>query len=240
MAELLASGNIYYQKIIGGIAQGYNSLGNVTAFSLKESADLKERVSKGKDTYGQSLSVVYVKKPVELSFAFDEADEINLEMAFLGISSEVNNGAGTLTAVEVLAKRDRWVSIGENRNLVADGLEVKSADDVTTYTLNVDYTINYVIGMLKVLKSGSIGDGDIVKVSGTKNAVSGTIIKGGTQPVLRGGFMLDGINLDNKRNLVVTIPLAVVTPDSAIDFVTFSGRPILQDGTAYTVKYLDM
>ncbi|MCP4700050.1 MAG: hypothetical protein GY862_24835 [Gammaproteobacteria bacterium] len=247
MAGILAAGDVYYEKTVSGVGQGYNPLGNVTAFSLKESADLKERVSKGKDTYGQSLSVVYVKKPAEFSFAFDEANEVNLQMALLGTSSEVNDSAGTLAGVEVSTKLDRWVEIGTNRNLVAAGLEVKSADDVTTYVLDVDYKINYAIGMLKTLQSGSIVNGDIVKVSGTKNAVSGTTINGGTQPRLRGAFMLDGINLDNDRNLVVTIPLAVITPDSAIDFmsddwasVTFSGRPILQDGIAYTVEYLDM
>ena len=115
--------------------------------------------------------------------------------------------------------------------------------------LGTDYDVNYVIGMLKVLAGGSIADGDVLHVSGTNNAITGTKISGGTKPNLRGGFILDGVNLDNERNLVVTIPLAVITPDSPIDFkssdwasVTFSGRPILQDGAEapYTVEYLDL
>ena len=236
MSGLLGAGDLYFNRIVGGSSVGYSLLGNVTQLALQEPNELKERISKKRNSRGASLDAAYIKTPATMSFSFDEIDWANLELALLGDRTAVSTGSGTMTNVAVVTKDDKWVEIG-HRNIATAGLVVTNVAGSTTYVLGTDYEFNYNLGMIKVIGAGAIGTGETVHIDGTYGAISGSKVVAGTNTVLQGAFLLDGKNLADDSPFVVTIPKAIVAPSSPIDFladdftsVEFSGRPILLTG----------
>ena len=53
----------------------------------------------------------------------------------------------------------------------------------------------------------------------TYNAISGTSIAGGTQTQVRAQFKLDGVNFADQLRVIVDVWEAILTPDSAFDFL---------------------
>jgi hypothetical protein len=246
MAGMMLEGDLYLNRVINNVEQGFIFLGNTTSFTIQEPTNVVERPSKGKGTYGAALSTIYTKTPAQMSFAFDEMDAENVAMAWLGTSEDVNDAAGTLTAVDVTAKLNSFVDIPDYRNLVQSGFTVTDSGAVTTYVLGTDYEVNWALGMIKALPGGAISDAEALKISGTSNALSGKRVKGGNQQLLEGEFRLDGYNKDGGKEAHLYIPKAVFAPNGAIDLkgdgfanASFDGRPVLLPGND-AAYWLDM
>lgn len=193
-------------------------IAEVDKLELKTPADLIRRVSNGRETYGQSKGGISVPKATEFSITFAAASVEMLRMKLAGDTETINVGAGTLTDVVVTVVLDRWVEIG-HVNLASAGLTVKNSAGTVTYDIGVDYEINYRFGMIKALSSGSIVAGD-VKVTGTKNAISGTRILGAKRYRNILEFKLDGVNLANNKPVFLHGYRAAVSSDSAHDFMS--------------------
>lgn len=189
-----------------------------TKFEIKPNSDLKEQTSRGKTTYGQVIESVPLPKPSDLSVDLGEVNRESLSMALFGTATEINRGAGTITAEVVIAKAGKWVQLSKS-NFAEAGFLVKDTTATTTYVYGTDYIVNWRLGTIKVLAGGAIDDLDSLKVSGSYNATTGTSIAGATQSQVRAKFRLDGINFADQAPCITTVHEAVLTPDNGFDFL---------------------
>lgn len=216
----LGAGDLYvsrYDPTLGDFTD-YEGPFEATQFALQPNSELREMASRGKGTYGQVIESVPLPQPADLTVAFAEVNRESLAMALFGTSSVVNQGAGTLTAVAVDVKLGKWVPIG-HENIAAAALTVKNEADTTTYVKGTDYEINYALGWIRALATGDLADGDTVHITGTYNAITGSLIRGATQSQVRARFKLDGINFADQLPCITTVHEAVLTPDSEFDFL---------------------
>lgn len=245
----LGAGDLYISRYNPVTALFEDFVGPIetTKFEIKPKVDLKEMTSKGRETYGQVIESVPIPKPFEFTVEFAEISGDTLVSAFLGTKTDINVGAGTMTALAVTCKKGAWVEIG-HMNIVAAGFVVKNVGDTTTYVKGTDYEINYRLGMLKVLESSAIVDADVLHITGTYNAITGTQIAGGTNAQVRAKFRLDGKNFADGLPCIVDVHEAVIAADSAFNFLandfaalSLPGRLKTPVGKTepFTVKLLD-
>jgi len=218
----LGAGDLYiarYNPAIGAF-EDFDGPFESTQFQIQPNSELKEMSSRGRDTYGQVIESVPLPQPSDFSVTLAEVNRDSLALALFGTASIVNQGAGTMAAVPVTLSIGKWVEIG-HQNVVAAGLVVgeNTMVDPDVYVLGVDYEVNYRLGMIRALTTGSLTHGQIVKVSGTYNAITGTAISGATQTQLRAKFRLDGVNFADQLPVIVDVWEAILTPESAFDFL---------------------
>lgn len=80
-AVLWAAGDIYINRMVGGVSQGM--VGSIYAdkFEIKPSVDVKEATSKGRYSYGQVLDTVNLAKPTDFTIDLSEVTGDILVMA---------------------------------------------------------------------------------------------------------------------------------------------------------------
>lgn len=187
-------------------------------FEIKPNSDLKEMTSRGRSTYGQVIESVPLPKPADLSVTFSEVNKESIAMALFGTGSVLNQGSGSVTDEAITAVLGKWIKLAHG-NLATADLVVTDTAATTTYALGSDYEINYRLGMIRALSGGLIADATGLKVDYDYNAISGTTIAGGTQTQVRAQFKLDGVNFADQLPVIVDVWEAVLTPDSAFDFL---------------------
>lgn len=219
----LGGGDLYIDRYDPSTGQKIGRMGpyEVVKFEVKPNTELKELSSKGRSTYGQVIESVAIAKPADFSITFGEVNREGLTLALLGTQEAINQGAGVITDEAVVAKRDKWVQLSKS-NFATAGFAVKHTGGAPTYVLGTDYEVNYRLGMIRVLSTGAITDGQSLKVSGSYNAITGAKIRGGTQAQVRAEFVLDGINFADQLPVIVTAYEAIVSPDTAFDFLSDS------------------
>lgn len=225
----LGSGDLYVARYNFQTAQyeAFQGPMECRKFGITPKSELKESISKGRETYGQILESVPIPQPFEFAVEFGEVNREALALAFFGERTPINVGAGTLTDVPVVARLGRWVDIG-GMNLVAAGLTVTNQAETVTYVLNTDYQINYRLGMIHAMVGGAITEGQTVLVNGSRAAVSGEQIAGGRQSQVRAKFRLDGRNFADGLPVIVDVYEGIVSADSEFDFLAddFASVPL--------------
>lgn len=189
-----------------------------TKFEIKPNSELKEMSSRGRSTYGQVIESVPLPKPADLSVTFAEVNKESIAMALFGTASVVNQGSGNITDEVVTAALGKWVQLAHG-NVATAGFVVTNSAATVTYVLGTDYEVNYRIGLVRAIPGGAIADAASLKVDYAYNAISGTAIAGGTQTQVRAQFKLDGVNFADQLPVIVDVWEAVLTPDSAFDFL---------------------
>lgn len=248
MSGLLCAGDVYFDRFSdAGASTGLVLLGNTNKLEVQESSDLKERISRQRDTFGAALDSVYIKKPTTLSLGNNEFNKDNLAMALLGSVAPLNVGAGSLTDEVLAAKTSKFVQLSKG-NLTDGSVVVTNSAATTTYVLGTDYEVHYRLGMIKALEDGAITDGQSLKVDADYGAVSGNEVLGGVQPTIRGRLLLDGKNLANGQRVQLEIYSAVLSPTSAVDFAAddfsnleLAGQIVVPEGytEGYKVTFFD-
>lgn len=245
----MGAGDLYIARFNNSTGLFDNFVGPIetTKFEIKPKVDLKEMTSKGRSTYGQVIESVPIPKPFDFTVEFGEVNAETLTSAFLGTQSPINMGAGTLVDKEVVTKLDAWSEIG-HMNIMTANLVVTNVSQSTTYVLGTDYEVNYRLGMIKALSSGSIPSGATVSIDGSYGAVSGTQISGGTNAQIRAKFRLDGKNFADNLPCIVDVHEAIIAADGSFDFlandfasVSLPGRLKTPVGKSepFTVRLLD-
>ena len=218
----LGAGDLYisrYNPALGDF-EGLKGPYEATKFEIKPNVELKEMSSRGRTTYGQVIESVAVPQPADFTLEMPEVNKSSLTIALLGTESAVNQGAGTMTDLPVTVKaKDTWLEIGK-QNIATAGFVVKNAAGSTTYVQGTDYEVNYRMGWVKVLPGSAILANDILEVSGTYNAVTGTQISGATNSQIRARFVLEGVNFADGLPVIVNVWEAVISADSAFDFLS--------------------
>lgn len=244
----LGAGDVYISRYDPNTATFLDYEGPIECgkFEIKPNSDLKEQTSRGKTTYGQITESVPIPKPSELSIEFTQVDKTTLETALFGTTAVVNTGGGSVTDESVTIKAGKWMQLAHG-NLATAGLVVTNSAASTTYVLGTHYEINYRLGMIRAI-GGTIADGDVIKVDYTYNAVTGSKISGSKQSQVRAKFKLDGINFADQLPVITEVHEAVLTPDSAFDFlgndfakISLKGRMKTPTGKTepFTVTLLD-
>jgi hypothetical protein len=117
-----------------------------------------------------------------------------------------------------VTSKDTWLDIGK-QNITA-GLAVKDATGVTTYVLGTDYVLNKRMGWIKILPGSAIVKDAVIEVTGAYGAVGGTLIRGATNSQIRAKFRLDGVNFADQLPVIVDVWEAIISADSAFDFLS--------------------
>ena len=231
----LGSGDLFIDIIKAGVSQGLVGPFLAEKFEIKANSELREKVSKGRTTYGQIAASAAIPKPFELNITLGEADKTGLAIALLGSTATITQAGGNLVAVDVTTKHDVWVPVGK-LNLTGSAT-VTNTGAVTTYVNGTDYIIDKQMGYIKTLSTGAIIAAQVVKFTHAYGAVSGTQIKGATESAIRAKFVLSGKNLADDTPATVTVYEAVVASDAAVDFlsdqfvtVPLKGRMVTPDG----------
>lgn len=226
----LGAGDLYIDLLVGNVYQGRVGPFESDKFEIKPNVELKEKVSKGRETYGQIVETVPVPKPAQLTVSLSEVNKTSLAIALFGTTEVINQAAGTLTA-HALADvvRDVWIPLPFANLTGAPVLTSNPAG--TTYVLGQDYLVNSVMGWVKVLSTGAIAAGADLLFTSAYAEITGTKIRGQTNTQVRARMILDGKNFVDGSPCIVTVHEAVIASDAAFDFlgddfntVTLPGR----------------
>lgn len=241
----LGSGDLYINPIVGGAKQGVIGPFECERFEIKANAELRERTSRGKSSYGQVVASASVPRPFDLNVTLGEANSTGLSYALLGTAAAANQTAGSVSDEAFVAKLDVWVPVSKKR---ISSVVVTTDPVGTTYVLGTDYLVNAELGMIKALSTGSISADEDLLVDFSHAAITATEISGAVASALRAEFILDGKNLADDTPCVVTVFEGVVSSDAAIDFmsdqflnVPLPGRLVTPAGynTPFTIQLRD-
>ena len=217
----LGAGDLYISRYnpTTGLFDDFTGPFEATKFEVKPNVDLKEMSSRGRASYGQVIESVALPKPADFKLALPEVNKDSLSIALLGTESAINQTAGTLTDAPVtVTSKDTWLAIGK-QNITA-GLVVKDATGVTTYVMGTDYVLNNRMGWIKILPGSALVKDAVIEVTGAYGAVGGTLIRGATNSQIRAKFRLDGVNFADQLPVIVDVWEAVISADSAFNFLS--------------------
>jgi len=230
MAGLYGSGNL-----LGAVLDddgAYTSLldfGNCVKFEPKADSEVKQRMSKRRDTYGQVLDTVAVGKPHTLDIELDSltaAHKQNLALAFLGNMVTLNEASGTVVAEAVTVVYDQWVELA-NRSV--------SAVVITGSVEGTDFEVNPRLGMLLAKSTGNLVDGSAQTVDYSHTGVTGTRIEAAAKPQQRLFLIFDGLDRTTGKNIQVTVDDYLATPNGGINFLDDDFSTLSLSGTMSTV-----
>ncbi len=144
MSGFLGSGDLYLDRLADdGSSNGFILAGNATQFAIQEETETKERISTGRDTYGQALDTASIKKPAKISVTLDELNRENLAMALLGEVADLSQGAGTGEVETITAKLGKFVELAKT-NLAEANFTVENEDGATApdWVASTGYILN--------------------------------------------------------------------------------------------------
>lgn len=225
----LGAGDLYISSFnpLTGTFDPYQGPFECSKFEIKASSDLKEMTSRSREAYGQVIAAASIPKPTDFSVTLAEVNTATLTLALMGSSAPQDQASGALTAVPVTASLDKWVQLSR-QNIVDTGFVVTNVGATTTYVYGTDYLVNWRVGMIQALSTGAITAAEPLLVTGTYNAIDGTLISGGTQTQIRAAFLLDGINFVDGTPSIVRCADTIMSSSAAIDFLKsdFADAPL--------------
>lgn len=214
----LGSGDLYINRIVGGVKQGMEGPFEVERFEIKANSELRERVSKGKSSYGQVVASAAIPQPFDLAITMGEADATGLAIALLGTAAAVTQGAGTTTNTAVTTVLNKWVALPFAR-LTSAAQVVTNVAGTVTYVEGTDYILNRELGLIKQTSIATMVAG-ANHIDLAYSAITATEITGATTASIRAEFTLDGKNLADDTPCIVTVYEGVVASDAAVDFLS--------------------
>ena len=223
----LFSGDTYLSRLSAAKAFNGRYIDPINAISLaiQPNSEEIERVSNMRRDWGQAKNSAFRPQPPTLTWGGDDMPSTILAAAFLGNTSAINAVGATIADENViLAATDlgEWVSLA-NRNLDAGSVVVQDMTDTTTYVEDTDYEINYRLGLIRAITGGAIS-AETLHVDYVHSTITGTLIQGGLNSTLDFRIILDGYNIFEGKNSVLSIWEATSTPSDALDF--FSGETL--------------
>ncbi len=244
MSGFLGSGDLYYNRVVEGVDQGWLRMGNATKLEIKENTELKERKSKQKETYGQVLDSVAVKQPAVLAVTLDDLDKDVIAMAFLGDVAPINvTGAAITDEGHATASYEGYIRLAHGN--VSNVVVKDSATGAITYVDGVDYIVSSAKqGMIQIIEgsgSNNIAENEAYVVSTSGIEVSydyasstGNKVFGGTNSSIKVALMMDGENFADQSQVSVDIWEAVLAPQTGIDFLSDDFAILELNGTLNT------
>lgn len=114
MSGLICAGNVYIARFVNGVAGGEHGPINCKKFAYSPGqAEVKERKSRRRDTYGQALSAVTLPGTPEITIEFDDADPEVLQYALMGTLTDVADNSGAIVGERVTAHLNLWSKLAK-------------------------------------------------------------------------------------------------------------------------------
>lgn len=245
MSGLICAGNVYLNRKTSGTFGGFHGPINATKFSISVGKSTTiERTSFMRDSYGQTLDSVVIPGSSTLTIETDDAAADVLQYMLLGTLTDVTGNTTAVVDEAVTGYLGKWTKLSR-RNI--GSVTVKSSAGSTTYVNGTDYTLDAVAGMIKPLASGTMTDGQSLKVDFTPAAMTARQIIAATSTEVRAMVRLDGVNLANQKKVEVLCHEAVLIPSGELDlagqkFLTFglSGTLITPTGETGPLSYREI
>lgn len=229
---ILGSGKLYFDKIAAdGTKTGEVEFGNVTNFTLQvtnETTDVKSYMTKDRGILARMSTSTTVTGSIECNFHTMS----NYELVFAGDAATFAQSTGTASSETVTsnAKKGRWYSTAKrNISSVVVTYQTGALGTPATAMVGTDYVVDAAHGRVQIVASGSILEGDIVKVSYSYAAVNGQILKGAinAQTECQIRFISDNTYGENSEIIVFK---ASVQPDAETSFIG-------DDPSAFTLTF---
>lgn len=245
MSGLICEGNVYLNRKVSGAFTGFHGPINTTKFSISVGKPTTiERPSYMRDTYGQILDSVVIPGSSTLTIETDDAAADILQYMLLGTLTDVTGNTTAVVDEAVTGYLGKWTKLSR-RNIGT--VVVTDTAGTTTYTNGTDYSLDAVAGMIKPLATGTMTDGQALKVDFTPGAMTGRQIITSTSTEVRAMVRLDGVNLANQKKVEVLCHEAVLIPSGELDlagqkFLTFglTGTLITPTGESGPMIYREI
>lgn len=231
---LLAAGSCYLAAFASGAAGPMKGPFETNKFAITPKSDLKNALSKGKESYGQVIESVSVPGAVDFSLELTEVNKTSLALAVLGTVATDSGSAGTLAATSFTASAsdlESWIDVGHPNFHAA---VVTNTGATTTYIEGIDYIVNSDLGWVKPLATGAITPGEALKIAGSYLAFSESTISAMTNTQLRVKAIFDGINLVDNSGIKVICYEVVLAAKDVFDFLLSDFNKITLSGTMKT------
>lgn len=215
--QVLLGGDFYIDPLDGaGKSLGLVGPLNTEAFKITQSVEEKNQTSRMRDTFGQTRASVNLPQPATVAVTLADQPAAVLAMAFLSEESALTVTGASVTDEPVTAINDRWLQLTQ-QNLTAGSVSVQDVTDTTTYVEGTDFEINYRLGLIRSLSTGSIATDDVLHVDFDYGSIAGTRIVGGTKSQIKARLILDGKNMVNDKTSICEVFEATLRPDGEID-----------------------
>lgn len=112
-SNFLGAGDTFINLIVNNVDQGWQGPFELDKFELKADSELKQKISKGRNTYGQVKSSVPTSKPFEFNMTVAQLDRAGITLAMMGSAAAVSQAAGSITNEPIVAKLDYWVPLSK-------------------------------------------------------------------------------------------------------------------------------
>ena len=159
-------GSVYTMKGAGiirvrayGLGGGWRDVGNCSEIDIGLAED-KKTLKNFRTPGGGNYKVATVNGDMTLSLTMSDFYAANLALALKGSTTAVAAGSAT----DEQHKGDWGLEIAVDYQVGISSVVVKDVTGVTTYTEGTDYTLQP-DGSILILSTGTIGDGDMLKIS---------------------------------------------------------------------------
>jgi len=215
------SSQFAYYDANGVLVDAYFPLGNQTSFEMTAEADTTEVTSTADDTYSQILDTDTEPKSVKVSITVNRLDNRTMAILFMGDLDAVTGLGGSVVDEPFTATLGAASRI-PHTNITA--FVLKDSTGITTYALNVDYTVDLETGFVTPLVGGAIVDAATVERSYTYPAGSGFVIGVNGAPSRKIALVSKFKNRFDGKRYVADILQCVIKPSKAIDMM--SDKPV--------------
>lgn len=240
-SDFLFAGDCYLDRLTdAGVPTGYLPPIEAGLLSIEETTEIKRRISKRRETYGQVRRTVSLKQPSKIKLTLNEVSADILALALLGDVAARTVVSGEVTGAdpaEITLIPGRWVRL-PHRNLIADAVAtpiVFETDETTPVAIPLtDLEINLRAGL--VMYTGStLTEATACTATYHHSGESGQRIAGGVKPTIRVGIMMDLKNIVDGEAAYLVIDEATLTPTSPVDFASDDWLSVELEGELVTL-----
>jgi hypothetical protein len=227
----LGAGDLYIARFVNGVFEDYSGPYECDQFEIKPNVDLKEKTSRGRNTYGQVIESVAVPQPADLTIALSEVNKESLAIALLGTTAALSQTAGTLTNERIRVKVDKWVALSRANltgaiTVAGDAASVTGAISGTTLTVSALSSGSLHVG--QTITGAGVTAGTTITALGTGTGGTGTYTVSASQTVASTSITASGPNyvegvdylLNKQLGWVKELPGGAIANDQ---FVRVSG-----------------
>lgn len=184
----LGAGDGYIARYANGAFQAYEGPFEFGKFELKPNSDLKELVSKGRNTYGQIIESVPVPGPFDFTVEIREVNKTSLAYALMGTTADVAQAAGTLSNEALTASLDKWsesskVNFTGSMTVTGGAVATSVTGAIAATTLTVSAWTSGLVTPGQVLSGSGMTVGTKVVKQLTSTETDGALGKKGTYQV---------------------------------------------------------
>lgn len=242
MAGLIAASDAKIRRVG---ETGYRDVGNTILLDFTLESETKTRKSMQNSSYGAALETVVFPQPSKLKIGIDDVagavGKHNLALALLGNLEDFTTSESAIAAEDVVVAHDLWVPLAQK--------PVKAGSvSIATHSEGTDYLIDYQLGMIKALSSGSITDASTVTINYTQAANAGYTITPNQHPSIKVELQANCINLATNKHFhlhIFRVPFAAASVLALMseDFMTIESEAEMEipEGqiAPYTMTFYD-